>query len=492
MHEAIEEVHMNKVKSIIFGLVVGLVSFAGINYITGDAVDAASRECDSNAIIRCGAMTEAELAQKYAANTTGDLDNIYSAYGITGNMIANHAGTLGYVTKTGDVVVDGKVVATDAYSLGRMYRSGSIAKTIDGVKYYEGSTSVRFAATRLDAFVYRDTSGKFIGAILLICGNAIRATPVPQPVYKCDGLTATKISRNEYSFTTKAVAANGATLRDYSYNFGDGTTAAAGATTKHTYAKPGTYTVRVNVRVTVNGQTVNAPGDCVVTVPVAPEPCPIPGKESLPKDSPLCVEDKPSVSIDKTVNGAEHASVKVGEYFTYRLIVKNTGNVMLDDTKVTDEAPAGISFVSSVTGEIVNNAWSTVIDDLEVGESKTFEITAKLTKYVAGTIKNTACVDTPTVPGKLDDCDDATVDTPKLLEVCRLEDKAIVTINDDQFDATKYSEDKTKCAEAPNPKADTPVTELPKTGIVDSIGGGVGLGAIAASLYYYRASRRLL
>ena len=328
---------------------------------------------------------------------------------------------------------------------------------------------------------------------MLICGNAIRATPVPQPVYKCDGLTATKISRNEYSFTTKAVAANGATLRDYSYNFGDGTTAAAGATTKHTYAKPGTYTVRVNVRVTVNGQTVNAPGDCVVTVVVAPEPCPIPGKESLPKDSPLCVEDKPSVSIDKTVNGAEHASVKVGEHFTYRLVVKNTGNVMLDDTKVTDEAPAGVSFVSSATGEIANNAWSTVIDDLDVGESKTFEITAKLTKYVAGTIKNTACVDTPTVPGKPDDCDDATVDTPKLLEVCRLEDKAIVTINDDQFDATKYSEDKTKCAEAPNPKADTPVvTELPKTGIVDSLGGGVGLGAIAASLYYYRASRRLL
>ena len=69
MHEAIEEVHMNKVKSIIFGLVVGLVSFAGINYITGDAVDAASRECDSNAIIRCGAMTEAELAEKYVTNT---------------------------------------------------------------------------------------------------------------------------------------------------------------------------------------------------------------------------------------------------------------------------------------------------------------------------------------------------------------------------------------------------------------------------------------
>ena len=96
-------------------------------------------------------------------------------------MIAKQSGVLGYVTKTGDVVVDGKVVATDAYSLGRLYRSGSTQKMIDGVKYYEGPTSVRFAATKLDAFVYRDANGKFIGAILLICGNAIRATPVPSP-----------------------------------------------------------------------------------------------------------------------------------------------------------------------------------------------------------------------------------------------------------------------------------------------------------------------
>ncbi len=484
---------MNKVRSIAFGLVVGLVSFVGINYFTGDAATATTGECDSNAIIRCGALTETSLAQKYAANATGDLDNIYGAYGITSAMIANHSGTPGYVTKTGDVVVDGKVVATNAYSLGRLYRSGGTVKMIDGVKYYEGATSVRFVATKLEAFVYRDASGKFLGAILLACGNAIRATPVPQPVYKCDNLVATKITRDEYSFTTNAVAANGASIRDYSYNFGDGTTATAGATTKHTFAKPGTYNVRVNVRVTVNGQTVNAPGDCVATVVVAPEPCPIPGKESLPKDSPLCVEDKPSISIDKTVNDKEHASVKVGEHFTYQVVVKNTGNVVLKDAKVTDEAPAGISFVSSATGEIVNGTWSTTIDELKVGESKSFAITAKLTKYMAGTIKNTACVDTPTVSGKPDDCDDATVDTPKLIEVCRLEDKAIVTISEDQLDATKYSEDKTKCAETPNPKADTPaVTELPKTGIVDSLGGGVGLGAIAASLYYYRASRRLL
>ena len=476
-------------------MVVGvIIALAGL-FFAVPALYATGGSCtDQTSVVKCGVNGKAEILAAYDKNERST-QTIYNYMGITRAGIVNASFVSGNVFRNGDVFVNGQKVATGARTAGHSWGSGysqvKIPNTTDAYSYTTGAL-VSDNRPLLVSMV----NGEFKFAIMTDCGNPIKANPVPkppQPVYKCDNLVAAKITRNEYSFTTNAVAANGASIRDYSYNFGDGTTAAAGATTKHTYAKPGTYTVRVNVRVTVNGQTVNAPGDCVVTVPVAPEPCPIPGKESLPKDSPLCVEDKPSVSIDKTVNGAEHASVKVGEHFTYRLIVKNTGNVMLDDTKVTDEAPAGISFVSSATGEIVNNAWSTVIDDLDVGESKTFDITAKLTKYVAGTIKNTACVDTPTVPGKPDDCDDATVDTPKLLEVCRLEDKAIVTINDDQFDATKYSEDKTKCAEAPNPKADTPVvTELPKTGIVDSLGGGVGLGAIAASLYYYRASRRLL
>jgi uncharacterized repeat protein (TIGR01451 family) len=39
-------------------------------------------------------------------------------------------------------------------------------------------------------------------------------------------------------------------------------------------------------------------------------------------------------------------------------------------------------------------------------------IKAKVTQYVAGDIKNTACVDAPQVPGMPDDCDEAYV-TPK-------------------------------------------------------------------------------
>ncbi len=497
-----------------------LIGFVGFSATTAKATD-----CTTNAVITCGVSSIGQLRSKYNTDTPKGTQAIYNYFGINSNVINNAAYKTGYVTKTGNVVVDGKIVADNAISAGRTYKPGSTKHVSGGTTFYTRTPADSFTSSQLSAIVFFDAQGRFIGASLFNCGNPVMATnkvtPPPAPVYSCDTLTANKITRNEYSFTTSATAKNGALIKSYSYNFGDGTTQPGAATVTHTYpTKAGTYTAKVTVSVSVGDKIVTAPGTCTVTVTVAPEMCPIPGKTQYPKDSPECKEDKPSVSIEKTVNGKEHETVTVNAPFTYEIVVKNTGNVVLKNAVVIDKAPANVTFISAPTGTITNNAWSYTIPELGVGQSKSFTISAKLTVYQAGVITNTACVETPTVPGgNPDDCDTAEIDTPKLIEVCdtntntivkidekdfdeshmtkdlaqcdkiqvcKIDDKTTVTIVRSDFDATKYTKDFSQCKTPETPP------ELPHTGAGGIIGGGLGLSAIAGAVHYYGASRRSL
>lgn len=63
---------MSKLKSIIAAAFVAVLAVAGYNYVNGDSSYATEvRECGDNAIMRCGAMTAAELKSKYDANDRG-------------------------------------------------------------------------------------------------------------------------------------------------------------------------------------------------------------------------------------------------------------------------------------------------------------------------------------------------------------------------------------------------------------------------------------
>lgn len=261
---------MSKLKVIIATIVVAAMGFIGYAVATGDSAKAAeAKECGDNAIIRCGAMTSSELKSKYAANDRG-LKAIYSYYHIDASDIAGSGSAkIGYVHTNGTVTVDGKVVATNAYTVGRSGSLGGKKVNANGHTVYEGADRLK---STLSAFVFFNSDGTFKSAVLRVCGNPVKAKPVAKPVYSCDLLSADKISRTEYRYTTKATAKNGATITSYSYDFGDGSKANTGASTTHTYAKAGVYTATVSVNVAVSGS--NKPvtsSKCQVKVTVAPE-----------------------------------------------------------------------------------------------------------------------------------------------------------------------------------------------------------------------------
>jgi uncharacterized repeat protein (TIGR01451 family) len=88
----------------------------------------------------------------------------------------------------------------------------------------------------------------------------------------CEALELKKLDGRKVSATVK-YAANGATFKNVTYNFGDNTQVVVTdkTTVEHTYAADGTYTVSASVRFSVNGvdQVVNS-DNCAKTVTFSP------------------------------------------------------------------------------------------------------------------------------------------------------------------------------------------------------------------------------
>jgi len=162
---------------------------------------------------------------------------------------------------------------------------------------------------------------------------------------------------------------------------------------------------------------------------------------SLPtKEDPAVVncdytppKNTPAIEVEKKVSAPV---VKVNEPFIYTVKVTNTGNVDLKNVKVDDPAPANITFDSVAQTAGIAFTFSpsrvqAVIASLKVGESTSFNITARVTKYVSGQIINTVCVNAPEVnpeqPEKNDDCAEVPVTT---VEFCPIPGKENLPKND--------------------------------------------------------------
>lgn len=140
------------------------------------------QDCDANAVVRCGAQTSGKLWQKFSQPGTAQ---IYQYFGISSSDVQqlHYTAVHGYVTRGGDVLVNGQVIATGAITAGRQYMPGSQAITSDGVTFYARPPSVSFLQPKLEAFIVRQDghSGAFRFAILTSCGNPVVAKPVPAP-----------------------------------------------------------------------------------------------------------------------------------------------------------------------------------------------------------------------------------------------------------------------------------------------------------------------
>lgn len=158
----------------------------------------------------------------------------------------------------------------------------------------------------------------------------------------------------------------------------------------------------------------------------------------------------PAITITKTVNNKKSAEINTNTPFEYELTVKNTGDTVLTNAKVSDAAPAGITFVSAEKGTITNNTWSTTTT-LQVGESATFTIKAIAKSYIADAVVNTACVDASEISGNPDACDKASTTMPAPVEACNLDTMKIEQkVDQSKIDGIHYTTDLSKCTVAPS------------------------------------------
>jgi uncharacterized repeat protein (TIGR01451 family) len=119
-----------------------------------------------------------------------------------------------------------------------------------------------------------------------ICSANITVEEEPEePTYSCDLLEAKKISDRKYKLTATASAAGGATIKHYTYSFGDDSAdlISTNNMVEHTYPADGKFTTKVTVSFNVDGQVATHTGKaCEVVIKTATPKTP----EELPNTGP--------------------------------------------------------------------------------------------------------------------------------------------------------------------------------------------------------------
>ena len=270
--------------------------------------------------------------------------------------------------------------------------------------------------------------------------------PIPsKPELVCRNITINQISRTKFEFNT-SYTVNNTTFVGVKYIVKDQSGKIVIEKTVNNGSKL-TLDIEIVGKFTISSTVITKDGEN--------------SNSNCEKSFEVKREEKPSILIKKTVNNQKNAKIEANTDFNYEITVSNNGNVDLKDVVVTDRAPANITFVSADSGEIKDNTLTLKISSLKVGESKTITIKSQATATGITTV-NTACVDTPTIPGDNDGCDSAKVEVPKK-----------------------------QTPPTPTPNNPTPniPTELPQTG-ANSISAILGLTSMATAFGYYFASRK--
>jgi hypothetical protein len=244
------------------------------------------QDCSSNSVINCGVTSTNELST-YLPGHTAILDLYANSFGINSADISNINNTTananedytvaGTVNVNNDVIVNGKIVATNAITAGRENISNSYGSstkvTYAGYDFYVRTPRVSFTVSSFDAFVVMK-NGVFQFAILAPCGNPVKATPVvvtPPPVVTpsmtCDSISLTDNSTTTSPETVTAVvhytASGGAVFQNVSYTYTDTDTGTsvnliAGSTNTYQFTSYGLKSITASVNYLANGVLKNA------------------------------------------------------------------------------------------------------------------------------------------------------------------------------------------------------------------------------------------
>ena len=272
------------------------------------------------------------------------------------------------------------------------------------------------------------------------------STPTPvKPELVCNNITINQINRTKFEFNT-SYTVNNTTFVGVKYIVKD---QSGKVVIEKTVQNGSKLTINIDIvgKFTISSTIITKDGENSNT--------------NCEKSFEVKREEKPSIIIKKTVNNQKNATIEAGTDFNYEITVSNNGNVDLKDVVVTDRAPANITFVSADSGEIKDNILTLKITSLKIGESKTVVIKSRATATGMSAI-NTACVDTPTIPGDNDGCDSAKVEVPKK-----------------------------QTPPTPTPNNPTPnvPAELPQTG-ANAVSTILGLTSMVTAFGYYFASRK--
>lgn len=248
------------------------LGLASRSYLSASAI----RDCDHNSIDRidmhggCGAADPAELIADVRSNNPSDLQTIYNHFGLTADKYTQFANTAqqGEIRRDGTVVVDGKVVMSDALTMGRdKFNEQRTPIVIGNVTYYHSAPKYSFASgvNSLPVMVMFDANGEAQVAIMNPCGNPVEGTPVKNGV-TCKALNKTQPDAahkpNTYNFTTTASVIGNAQISRVVYHFSDDNSTVTKSNpadaVEHTFTKDGDVTVTVFATVP-GGHEIQAP-----------------------------------------------------------------------------------------------------------------------------------------------------------------------------------------------------------------------------------------
>ena len=233
-------------------------------------VDAATNACgdnSANSIIYGGADTRTKFVSDVKGST--QLQRLYAdsrfgsfTSGDYSNFINNAKAGWAYDNAT--IVVDGKVVATNAISIGNTkgcQGPNPIPYTVSGKTYWGNYDKQGLAFAQgthaIPVEVLFDGNGKMKFAVMMKdCGNAIHSTPTTPPT--CKELNAKNLGNNQYELTTSINAGTAKeSVNKVVYTFSDGRKAITSTSGSSSYKTTVTLTKNVTVTATVY---VNVPG----------------------------------------------------------------------------------------------------------------------------------------------------------------------------------------------------------------------------------------